>query len=256
MPSNVPASKRAFTIPEMLAVVAIIMIIISILLPNLSSAKEAGRNIVCKNQQRQIGMAMMSHAVDNKSSLPGSYLSPWSWDEPGKRCWIGKEAYPEVPYDGALVTYLSGISAARETYRCPSLAKGVYGSGVGSNGRFDYCSLLVFAGAKKFNVPGSADYIDPTSGIKYTTGTPLIVEEDPFYYLNNGNIEPGHSASDRTGTWHNGAGNYVAFDGHSVTLKPDGKLGPTAFDWSAKTPTGATANLSSHGSGWGGWNTR
>jgi hypothetical protein len=118
-------------------------------------------------------------------------------------------------------------------------------------------SLLVFSGARRYAVPASAEWIDPTTVVKRSAPTPLIVEEDYVNYVNNPCcIEPGHSNIDRIGIWHDGGGNYIASDGHSEYLKPDGKLGPTTLDWYAKTPSGVSVQLTSHGSGWGGWNNR
>jgi len=248
--------RRGFSVPEMLAVVAVITIILAILLPNLNQGRERARELFCKTQQRQIGIAMLAFAAEHKGSLPGAYLPPWSQVDEEKRCWMGNEAYAGIPYEGALVRHLGGAASAKSTYRCPSLALGVWNSGIGSNGAFDYCSLLVFAGAKRYRIPNDSQYIDAQSGLQHTAPTPLIVEEDPYWYLNRGNIEPGHSAGDRLGTWHSGGGNYIAVDGHSKYLKPDGALGPEAFKWTTKAPSGTVVTLSSHGSGWGGWNNR
>ena len=84
--------------------------------------------------------------------------------------------------------------------------------------------------------------------------TPLIVEENPARYVNSCCVDPGHANVDETGTWHEGGGNYIAFDGHSVRLKPEGPNGPTTHAWRTKTPSGAIVSLTSHGSGGGGWN--
>ena len=92
--------------------------------------------------------------------------------------------------------------AAREIYRCPSLAPGVPGSSVGSNGRYEYVSPCVFSGANRdLMPPRSQDFSVP----RRTVITPLIVEEDPAAYGNDGIFpEPAYSNVDRMGTWHAG----------------------------------------------------
>ena len=72
-PCNQPAHRRgprAFTLIELLVVIAIIAILAAMLLPALSSAKEAGRRTVCKNNQRQIVLTMLMYAVDNQGKFP------------------------------------------------------------------------------------------------------------------------------------------------------------------------------------------
>ena len=61
--------------------------------------------------------------------------------------------------------HLGGVGAVRKTYRCPSLNTGTWGSGVGSNGWFDYSSFVAFSGAQMNNVPMEANWTDPGSGV-------------------------------------------------------------------------------------------
>lgn len=58
-------SKNAFTLIEILTVISIITILISILIPVLSASRSQGKEIVCKNNLKQLCLANQSYAIDN-----------------------------------------------------------------------------------------------------------------------------------------------------------------------------------------------
>ena len=62
--------KGAFTLIELLVVIAIIAILAAMLLPALSSAKEAGRRIACLNNLRQLSLASEMYVNDNQGAYP------------------------------------------------------------------------------------------------------------------------------------------------------------------------------------------
>ncbi len=63
-------NERAFTLVELLVVIAIITLLMAILMPALKRAKEHGKDVVCRNNLRQIGLAALLYAEDNDSYVP------------------------------------------------------------------------------------------------------------------------------------------------------------------------------------------
>ncbi len=63
-------SKRAFSLIEMLVVIAIIGVLAAVLLPVLSQAKAKAHRVKCVGQLGQIGQAFIGYAQDHEDRLP------------------------------------------------------------------------------------------------------------------------------------------------------------------------------------------
>jgi prepilin-type N-terminal cleavage/methylation domain-containing protein len=62
--------RKAFTLVELLVVIGIISVLVAILMPALSKARDAANTAVCLSNLRQGALAMIQYAGDNKDHLP------------------------------------------------------------------------------------------------------------------------------------------------------------------------------------------
>ena len=99
--------NKGFTLVEMLVVVAIIGMLIALLLPALSRAREAARSSTCQNNLRQFGIGMFEFAnVD-----PAHRICSGAWDQRRDGCL----------FEYGWVADLAGIGAANPgKMLCPS----------------------------------------------------------------------------------------------------------------------------------------
>jgi len=104
--------RRAFTLVELLVVIGIIALLIAILMPALSRAREQTQRVSCMSNMRQLGLAMMMYVGDNKGTFPFAAVSPlpedWIYWHAGRN----RDEAPLVKYHGGRYN--------EKLYRCPS----------------------------------------------------------------------------------------------------------------------------------------
>ena len=62
--------RLGFTLIELLVVISIIAILIALVLPALSSARELAQTVKCQANQRQVALAFSVYQGDNRQSFP------------------------------------------------------------------------------------------------------------------------------------------------------------------------------------------
>jgi prepilin-type N-terminal cleavage/methylation domain-containing protein len=114
-----PFPRAGFTVPEMLAVVAIILIVLSILLPSLNKGREHAIRIQCQVNLKNLILATRGYVLENRHYLPfpnsNAIETSGAWTGPG---WLYKapnKTQLEHIEAGVLWPHLRDY----KTYRCP-----------------------------------------------------------------------------------------------------------------------------------------
>ena len=231
---------RAFTLIEILVVVAIIALLIAVLLPSLARAREQTRMNVCKGNQRQLINALLLYVTEQKvlPATQSTFYENGYWPIPrspdptktlltwegavgnGSGEYSGRDDpmfIMDVPRRGTIFKY----TREPKLYLCPSDYEGDADDtplGGGGNGRLSY-SMNAYIGYKSpdnMSRPAKASpgwkLYDPLGNpadafvISRVTWAPaqmfVLVEEHPFYHSNNGYWEGNFNVTDRIVTRH------------------------------------------------------
>ena len=234
--------RKAFSMAEMIVVLTIIILLISLIAPSLVGIRYLSRHYQCSNNMKQVAYGFLDYATAHKQRLPGNCFSPIfdttnAYFTPiDQRSWLYVSGpYPTNDYSSAPTSgTLFDFTGNKKMYRCPILPFGGVGTGIGSNGMFDYAEYNSFYGARVDMIRLVARFYkrtNPTvydasaSNMDYTKWdqrvTPILVEEDPYWNMNRNNVEADHSNYDVMGNWHQpnpykgigAAANYAAIDG-------------------------------------------
>ena len=112
---------KGFTIIELFVVIAIIVILAALLLPSMARAKESARSIVCRNNIRQIGIAVVLYVGDNSDMFPPVRSSVTGngddWVLPKGYSYLGGGG---VDISKGLVSRQLSRSQTNHLFRCPS----------------------------------------------------------------------------------------------------------------------------------------
>jgi len=132
LPRRVAGNRSGFTLVELLVVIAIIGILIALVLPAVQASREAARGASCRNNLKQISLALHNYLAANTVFPPSFCIAPGttlsgnngSWSIHGRLLPFLEQgsAYDRVRLDIAWDAQLAtGVPPLRiPTYFCPS----------------------------------------------------------------------------------------------------------------------------------------
>ena len=98
-------AKSAFTLVELLIVLGIIVLLMTILLPAISRAREEARRVQCLSNMRQLTLAWLTYANANKGRICGAETQAAVGADPNK--W--QFAVPGHPASLGITNTFAGI---------------------------------------------------------------------------------------------------------------------------------------------------
>ena len=124
------AERRAFTLIELLVCLAVIAVLIGLLIPGLSAAREAARRTVCMSNQRQMVLAWQVYADTYRDyAVPTASQVVMGGGVGVSTFWWGTYSSTQGvvdPETGFLSQFIDSTLNVRSVYECPSQPWGSY----------------------------------------------------------------------------------------------------------------------------------
>jgi prepilin-type N-terminal cleavage/methylation domain-containing protein/prepilin-type processing-associated H-X9-DG protein len=224
-------ARKAFTLLELLIVITIIVILIALLFPSLSTMRERANVLKCMSNMKQLATASFTYAVDNNGALPRNEgwepvaKSPRGW-EPAS--WLIH--YGPTDQSGQGISGTTGLKGIQDgsifpyvkderIYLCPSYPKDPAGT---LDYKHSYSMMMHVNGIG--DIPNMARAARPAAIIMFVDENPpkygppgdTIWHDDAYWSCDNYGNRPGtYHLCTRPGT---GKCNVVFLDGHGETL--------------------------------------
>jgi prepilin-type N-terminal cleavage/methylation domain-containing protein/prepilin-type processing-associated H-X9-DG protein len=117
---------RGFTLIELLVVIAIIAILMAILMPALSRAREQGKRAACMNNTKQMALAWNLYADDFDGKIVNANTAVGTFNRDGV-CWVywpGPDATQEAQIAALRKGRIYPYCPSDKLYKCPTGIRG------------------------------------------------------------------------------------------------------------------------------------
>lgn len=171
--------RQGFTLVELMVVLAIIGVLVSLILPAVQQARESARKMQCRNQLRQLALALHNYH-DNKQVLPaGAYLrgpsfpteTGWGWGAMVLPHVDQAPLYNQLNFnvETTFGTNASKVNVTLPTWRCMSDASDTNASVQMSGGALVQCATGNYCGVEgMLSGMSSVRFSDVTDGLSQT----------------------------------------------------------------------------------------
>ncbi|GMV97199.1 MAG: hypothetical protein AMXMBFR83_15580 [Phycisphaerae bacterium] len=218
--------RTAFTLIEVLVVVAIIALLVAVLLPSLAQAKRQAQGVQCLSQLRQIGQAMGFYGVDSRNYLPpfvhpiryrfknnsGEAWDPYWFeylpfkylanqveivkcptDDPTVAQRRGRTGYPELSAGARKITFSYAMNDELPTPRVPTYL--ALATGLASTAPLREVDLQRYSPTliSRIKRPGDTDYLLETAQHNLLSGNSTLMQ----YRLDHGGAKNSLGQRDR-----------------------------------------------------------
>jgi prepilin-type N-terminal cleavage/methylation domain-containing protein/prepilin-type processing-associated H-X9-DG protein len=170
-------TTRAFTLVELLVVVAVMSILLALLMPSLRAARDKARQLHCTNTLRTLTTTTLYYANDNRNfGPPQTSTASMEISTPGEYNWlVGTDAagvYPELMGLDPYFSYRVSRTSSDRTYN----AKKLYWSARGCPDSPYFANVPAFVGNQWMLNMNSTVYYRRIDSILLPSSTILAME--------------------------------------------------------------------------------
>ncbi|MEM6777877.1 MAG: DUF1559 domain-containing protein [Planctomycetota bacterium] len=177
-------SRLAFTLVELLVVIAIIGVLVGLLLPAVQAAREAARRMSCQNNMAQIGLAVHNLEFSMEHLPSGCIETPPKSDDGDEVAEVGPIASVENGQHISYLVQILGFIEQRGLREHIDIAAGAYAETNAEARRTAVNTFLCPSYPRMFNRAQSSALTN-YAGCYSSEATPITTENDGLLFVNS-----------------------------------------------------------------------